>query len=795
MSVTSKLKKGVDIPVWEWLRPLPTTTTGPSTFATGGKPYGRYIYYFPTTTNAPFRYDTWTEGFNQITSPPQSQTTVACSRYNDLQGYMFRAISAGSGSNTVQCAVPKGNKCVGNKIKIVSGTGAGQVRTITAVSDPTVHDTMIVTTGSTGQIIDSNKSYSQNLYRDYGIRIIGNTNTYTRKVLYNTNNTLVFAANSFTPFGVPWAYSILPYTTSTTAGSQTIAQIESYEITVDSNWDTAPDNTSVFVIQSGIIWNVNASSASRFALQYYDVLNDSWFQATSVGGGAILDAGIGTDIAIETLNESAVGVLKSGTASSSSGRVVSVSGSSFDYSIYTNYIIRITGGTGFGQDRLIESGGSSSITAARAWDIQPDNTSTFDIVADNDKIYMHGTARAAMLEYDCVNDVWSDSRILEAGSPCNLCLTWKGYKNPVGITTITRSGTTATATTLHPHGLKVGDIITIYGATDSLYNAVNVAIDTVTSSTVFTYTMAGTPAVGSATASFTNSSTLLVDPTKNWAVNELVGKAVAFTASGYTATGGFQQTYYYRVIVSNTATTITFAAAVAAAPTGNSIYYINDIRNHGGIFTSQVASGSTTTVINTVNSLGANNIYAGRRCIIKDNASWVEASISSHTGTAITLSAAIGFTPSANAVITILGAYITGAGCSLEYLYNTSTKQKGRYMYGVRGGATNYMYLYDITTNTWEILNQMPNAETLSTGSMTAYDGDDRVYIHRDQTGRILYYDFTDNNLYSFSQIPYGMATAQIGNRMSIIKTEDGLKFLYLPRHNSQEFWRTLLWV
>lgn len=792
MSVTSKLKRGVDIPVWEWLRPLQVTTTGPSTFATGGKPYGRYIYYLPTTTNVPWRYDTWTEGWAALTNPPQSQATVTASRYNDFQGYMFRAISAGSGSNTVQCAVPRGDKCVGKVIKIVSGTGAGQTRTITAVSDPTVHDTMIVTTGSNVQILDSNKNYSNNQYRDYGIRIIGNTNTDTRKVLYNTNTTLVFAANTFTPFGVPWAYSTLPYTTSNTAGSQTIAQIESYEITVNSNWDTAPDNTSVFVIQSGLIWNVNVSVA-RFGLQYYDVLNDAWFQATSVGGGALLDSNIATDVAIETLNESAVGVLKSGTVSSSSGKVVNISGATFDYSVYANYVIRITGGTGFGQERLIESGGSSSITVSKAWDTQPDGTSTFDIIADNDKIYMLVGARAAMLEYDCVNDVWSDSRILEASSPSNLCLAWKGYKNPVGISTITRSGTTATVTTTHPHGLKVGDLISVYGATDSLYNVVDVAIDTVTSSTAFTYTMAGTPA-SNAVAAFSNSTTLLVDPTKNWTVNELVGKAVGFTAAGYTATGGLTQTYYHRVIVSNTATTITFASTTTP-PAGNSVYYITDIRNHGGIFTSQVASGSTTTVINTVNSLGASNTYAGRRCIIKDSGSWVEASISSHTGTAITLTAAIAFTPSTSAVITILGAYTTGAGCSLEYLYNTSKKQKGRYMYAQRGGGTNYMYLYDIVTNTWEVINQMPNAETFSTGSMTAYDGDERIYIQRDQTGRILYYDFSDNNLYAFSQIPYGMSTAQLGNRMSIVKTEDGLKFLYLPRHNGTEFWRTLLWI
>jgi hypothetical protein len=45
----------------------------------------------------------------------------------------------------------------------------------------------------------------------------------------------------------------------------------------------------------------------------------------------------------------------------------------------------------------------------------------------------------------------------------------------------------------------------------------------------------------------------------------------------------------------------------------------------------------------------------------------------------------------------------------------------------------------------------------------------------------------------SSGTIPYGMSTAFNGNRMEIIKSEDGLKFLYIARHNATEMWRTLL--
>jgi hypothetical protein len=81
------------------------------------------------------------------------------------------------------------------------------------------------------------------------------------------------------------------------------------------------------------------------------------------------------------------------------------------------------------------------------------------------------------------------------------------------ITTLTRSGTTATATTAQPHLFLTGDKITIAGASPAGYN-VSLATITVTSATTFTYTVAGTlttPATGttktaSSCVAFTNGA-------------------------------------------------------------------------------------------------------------------------------------------------------------------------------------------------------------------------------------------------------------------------------------------------
>jgi len=68
------------------------------------------------------------------------------------------------------------------------------------------------------------------------------------------------------------------------------------------------------------------------------------------------------------------------------------------------------------------------------------------------------------------------------------------------LSSLTYSGTTATATTASPHGLASNAIVTIAGATQSAYNLADVPI-VVTSDTTFTYELTATPAATPATGS------------------------------------------------------------------------------------------------------------------------------------------------------------------------------------------------------------------------------------------------------------------------------------------------------
>lgn len=76
-----------------------------------------------------------------------------------------------------------------------------------------------------------------------------------------------------------------------------------------------------------------------------------------------------------------------------------------------NFRVRITGGTGAGQERLIDSatlGANSVITVTSAWSVTPDNTSTFALYTGRLWIMGGGTLAAGSLKYwDYATATWS----------------------------------------------------------------------------------------------------------------------------------------------------------------------------------------------------------------------------------------------------------------------------------------------------------------------------------------------------------------------------------------------------
>ena len=129
--------------------------------------------------------------------------------------------------------------------------------------------------------------------------------------------------------------------------------------------------------------------------------------------------------------------------------------------------------------------------------------------------------------------------------------------------------------------------------------------------------------------------------------------------------------------------------------------------------------------------------------------------------------------------------------------YSTTVfKQNGRYIYCLRGGASNTLDLYDIAANTW--ISAVPygqQMETFTTGS-SSVDLDGYIYIQKDATGRIYKFDVAKNVLEPFVLNPVPQGTAVVGDKMFMSTYADGgtvINFLYSLGNTRSELTRWLV--
>jgi hypothetical protein len=872
------LTSQVDLPTWEWTRFAPAVSSAISSTCSAdngnflASEHGRYLYYLISATQF-VRYDTWADMYQQIQSPPFVPATMTAMKFAGTLGPEGKVISATS--TTLQLPAITQASMVGYDVVIVSGTGAGQRRTIVACDEPVVHDSGVVTAVANAlggiTLTDSTKTFTGNQYEGYSVRV-ANTPAGSagqiRRILSNTATVLTIGDT--TQMNKPWHNpAIFAPAISSTAGSQTTYSIESQVVTVDSAWATTPDSTSVFRIQSGMVilgsgGGTTATPAAPFySMQAYDIVTDTWYilpartnnyvatltdlsierttenssiweRGIATGGTThtLVDAAHGVDVAAWRTNQwanyyvfvysgTAEGMLRkidsntgttltwtgsasphpdatsrylilgfdAGVASSGASTTLTDSSKSWATNRWANYVVRILHGTGIGQTRIIASNTATALTVQNAWDTNPDNTSVFAIQGDSDKLYMVSGGNAAILMHNMDSQVATFGRQIDWGIARNASATVGGHQ-PVAIASLSNVTTTATVTTAHAHQFRVNDLVTVRGATDANYNVTAVAIATVPSATTFTYTMAGTPASNTLTGS--QSTTTLTDLTKNWTTNEHAGRLVYMNTAAITAASGSATGQVVR-IASNTATTLTFVATVTAPTNGVSRYSI--ARGDAiGTLDFGVATGtqSTTTIQDTSKSW-TTNIYAGRRVRVLTSGGPIEVIIASNTANTLTV-ATITLPVTAVTQYAILEGNAKGTGTNANWAFGTSREAiRGRYMFILRGGGLYGFERLDLTTDRITVINTAPLSETLTTGSMTAYDGMDRIYFHKDATQRVYSLDVVTGKINGASMYPYAAPTAVIGNRMEIFTTKDGLKYLWLNRASFQECFRCLL--
>lgn len=162
---------------------------------------------------------------------------------------------------------------------------------------------------------------------------------------------------------------------------------------------TALDATSVYELRTGrfFIWNAGTMSATSF--QYYDVATNTWTARSVTGGPATM----GTDgILVATQG----GDFATGTATSATGTTLVNSAKTWTASQWINYQVRITGGTGAGQVRVITANTGTTLTVA-TWTVTPDATSTYVIEGDENALYLLGNNSVTLYKYTISGNSWS----------------------------------------------------------------------------------------------------------------------------------------------------------------------------------------------------------------------------------------------------------------------------------------------------------------------------------------------------------------------------------------------------
>ena len=143
-------------------------------------------------------------------------------------------------------------------------------------------------------------------------------------------------------------------------------------VTVQDAFGAACDATSVFLIFSGRLWFYVPGATSGF--NYYDFATNAW-TSRSVASGPAITAGEGCLNGTPSQDV----VVDYGNASAGGASTLTDASRAWTVNQWANTLVKIIGGTGVGQYRIITSNTASILTTNAAWSVNPDTTSVYEV--------------------------------------------------------------------------------------------------------------------------------------------------------------------------------------------------------------------------------------------------------------------------------------------------------------------------------------------------------------------------------------------------------------------------------
>lgn len=249
-------------------------------------------------------------------------------------------------------------------------------------------------------------------------------------------------------------------------------------------------------------------------------------------------------------------------------------------------------------------------------------------------------------------------------------------------------------------------------------------------------------------------------------------------------------------------------------------------------------SGGASTISNSAKSWTTNQWTNYQIRIVSGTGAGQIRTISSNTGTQITVSSAWTTQPDNTSVYSIEGnddfVYFIGNNAVTLYRYTISTNTwstitpvaarsgapstalsatwvygvtderwtdesaiiNGQRIYSFRGGANAALDYYDIAANTWvSSVTYSPGLETFSTGTKYTYVGD-YLYIQKDATHRFFRYSFADQQMDGWTTLPLTSGTAIIGDTLFDVTYYDGateIHYVYFLLNSNSVMYRQMI--
>ena len=160
-------------------------------------------------------------------------------------------------------------------------------------------------------------------------------------------------------------------------------------------------NTDTFRINSGSFFVLATGTLASGSFRRWDIATMAWSTLSITA----LPATWGTDGRMVTpaIYDS---TYDSGTASAGAATTITDATKAWTVDQWINAQVRITGGTGIGQIRMITDSDATSLTVA-TWTTNPDATSTYKIEGDENSIFLLGNNAVTMYKYSISGNTWA----------------------------------------------------------------------------------------------------------------------------------------------------------------------------------------------------------------------------------------------------------------------------------------------------------------------------------------------------------------------------------------------------